>query len=342
MNFKHHCLVGAIVNPRVNPGDMLILRGIEYLVSQAELEIGNAPLFSRANIFDDPKSAADNLTWELLKERVSSVIFCGTPQLNKDGCGAHFLNLCKRSEDVRKLGIKSFYFWLGSGYTNHLYTEQSSVDAMYSANVGNLGRVRDNFDAIITRDSITHKVLNRAGIFNAQFLDCVFFTPDYFRVSPGCRNYNLMVLRGKDNLPELEKFAKKSLELERVMDDAVPTLFMVHEEREFSIWKNWLPRERLICVCSPADLLRVYAGANQVVSFRVHGSVVALSLGKSVVNVSTDSRSNILEAAGFESVRYPNYLELKEFQFRNLENVKELKEINRVRFIEFWKNLWVK
>jgi hypothetical protein len=339
MKFRHHCLVGAILNPKVNPGDILILRGMEYLITQAEKNLGVEPLFSQANLFDRLDSEDDNLTWSLVNKRAQTAIFAGTPQFNKDGCGAHVRNLIERMKVAKSQGLLTAYFWLGSGYTEHSYTKEEAVSKMLAPNLEIFKELSQCADFIITRDEITNELLTRGGVPNTRFLDCVFYTPEWFSVTKQPDEFNLIVLRGKENPEECKRIAKASLNLEQFFDGEYPLYYLVHEEREYLWWQQFIPKERLICVCLPNDLLRIYSKVHQMISFRVHGSVVALSLGKQVMNVLNDSRSNILETVGVSSISQSNYPALGQPVFSTVPNILEIKEKEKQRFFDYWKQI---
>ena len=337
MQFRHHCLVGAILNPKVNPGDILILRGMEYLITQAELNLGVQPLFSQANLFDRLDSEDDNLTWSLVNARAKTAIFAGTPQFNKDGCGAHFKNLLHRMRVAREQGLVTAYFWLGSGYTEHIYSNEEAIQKMLEPNTAILAELKDSVDFIITRDEITHELLNRAGVPNERFLDCVFFACNWFNQKALKDNFNLIVLRGRDNAEESKIIYETSVGLISKMNAKYPTYFMVHEEREYSWWKQYDPN--VLCVCLPNDLMRIYAQTHQLISFRVHGSVSALAMGKQVANILNDSRSNILETVGVPSIPQVNFYNSSDIKFYKVPNINEIKEKEQKRFNEYWKTV---
>ena len=339
MKFRHHCLVGAILNPGVNPGDILIVRGMEYLITQAEKNLGVEPLFSHANLFDRLYSEDDNLTWSMVNTRSQTALFAGTPQFNKDGCGAHVRNLIERMKVAKSKGLLTAYFWLGSGYTEHVYTKEEAVAKMLAPNVEIFKELSQCADFIITRDEITNELLTQGGVKNTRFLDCVFYTPEFFSVTPKPAEFNLIVLRGRENFEECEGIAKSSFNLEQYFDGKYPTYYLVHEEWEYTWWLQFISKERLICVCLPEDLLRIYSKAHQIISFRVHGSVVALALGKQVMNVLNDSRSNILETVGVFSISQAHYHTLGSPVFSTVPNISEIKEKEQQRFFEYWKQI---
>jgi len=123
-------------------------------------------------------------------------------------------------------------------------------------------------------------------------------------------------------------------EYEQQLSTELPTYFVVHEEREFAFWSKLLPREKLLCVINPRDLLQLYARTNKMISLRVHASVVALGFGKEVCNIGMDSRSNILEAVGVKSLPMIKFELGSSPVFETCPNIDQIKSSTEERFKE--------
>jgi len=190
--FKHYMLatpIGACLN---NPGDILIARGIEYLIGERDRVQGITSLFSYCNIFDvdydNIDLSTDTLIWQLAKQRVDEVVICGTPQFNGGGECDRLLPILKRTKSIRRGGIPTTYAWLGSGHTNAHLTSEEAITEMYEKNKSVLERLPESFDKIIVRDNNTHELLNRAGVKNTQYLDSVFYAHKWYRLYETSKN----------------------------------------------------------------------------------------------------------------------------------------------------------
>jgi hypothetical protein len=63
----------------------------------------------------------------------------------------------------------------------------------------------------------------------------------------------------------------------------------------------------VLLVTHPRELLRLLARAARVLSFRLHASIPALSLGCEVADVAFDARSLTLRLFGVESIRLDEF-----------------------------------
>ncbi|RLG71038.1 MAG: hypothetical protein DRO23_12500, partial [Thermoprotei archaeon] len=83
------------------------------------------------------------------------------------------------------------------------------------------------------------------------------------------------------------------------------TVVVAHTIQDYLLFKDFLP---VVCINNPYSLAQLYSQVQRVISVRVHGSVLAASLGAAVCNIQTDSRSNILSYIGVQSIPISTFL----------------------------------
>jgi len=334
MKTRNYLLVTDTSHQMPNPGDIWIGNGIEWLITQACIQRDIIPVFNYVSLFD----RSENI-WKMAEERVDAVVVCGTPQFNSEGVSAHFVPLLKPLTHMKNMGKKVYNLYCGSGTVAHDYTnEEYLVKRMQEPSKDIIKLYGELFNLIIARDSITHKLLLTQGTKNEQLLCSVFYAKDYYGITPKEPKWNLIVLRGRGDIFIATRRKNIAFEYEKLMDSNYPTFYVLHGIEEYEMWaKAGLPKEKIICSTAPRELLEVYANANQVLSQRVHATVPAISLGKKVQNIATDSRSKILEYVDIKSNTLSQWenLELR-LNFVKVENIDEVKKRNELKFIELF------
>ena len=315
-----------------NPGDHLISKGIQYLLQEVEKQRGNFPIFNTINIFSYNKES-----WERMYEEADYLIVCGTPQLSFKPEESHIKNLWLPIQKAKEKGIICANLWCGSGYPDSQYTFDKSVSRLYEKNKKILKKYFGMFDLIIVRDAITKAVLEKAGLTCNQLIDSVFFSADFYNIKKQVNKWNIIVPRYCPRNSQL--ISQTLIKYSKFLDNKIPTYFLCHSIRDYLQYKNFMPFN-LLCINTPKNLLSFYSFANQVISMRVHGSVPSINFDKKVINICTDSRSNILEYVGLKSTTWRKLDKKTSFFCKNIQYIKER---SKAMFLELYnKNCLIK
>jgi len=297
-NIRKYFLLTDTSYSNPNPGDILIGKGIEYLLRKAEERLNNFPIFNYVNIFN-----LNELEWERLYKEADYLIVCGTPQLGVKHIPKHFdTRFYNKLRIAKEKGIILANLWVGFADQNLKRNTDESILLI----LNNYKEFLNNykiFDLIVTRDAIAHKTLKSVGIDNIRLLDSVFYSPNYYNIKSKEKLLNIMVIRNLNSWNEklIKAFSKVKL------DKSKYTIYLAHDISCFNAYYKKVPN--LICINNPKSLLEVYSYAANVVSLRVHGSVPALYFGANVANISMDSRSEILNYIGLSSINLYTFVE---------------------------------
>jgi len=168
------------------------------------------------------------------------------------------------------------------------------------------------FDFIVTRDTIAHKTLRTVGINNIRLLDSVFYSPYYYSIKNKNKSLNVITVRDLNSLNDkiIKSFSKIKV------DETKHTIYLAHDITDFNTYYKKVPN--LICINNPKSLLEIYSYASNVVSLRVHGSVPALYFGANVSNISIDSRSDILNYVGLNSIDIYSFIKKPTVSFNSV------------------------
>jgi len=307
-----------------NPGDILIGKGIEYLITQVERRYNNFPIFNYINIF-----GSDDAIWGRVYKEADFIIVCGTPQLGLDHIPQHLgQTFYDKLWHAKRLGIIVANLWLGICMGSPTLNIPSFVERLYCSSITKF--ITKNFklyDLIISRDLLTYRVLSRLKIENHLLIDSVFYSPYYYKINNSSESINIVVPRHipSHNARIIDTFKK--------FDKFV---VLTHDITDFNAYKEHF--SNIICVNNPKSLVEIYSKASTVISLRVHGSVLATFFGAKVANISMDSRSNILSSVGIRSTSINN---LKTLSFNRI-NIKPYLENNFNKFLYLFYNKCIK
>lgn len=223
-----------------NPGDIFIGKGIEYLIRESTDE---QIVANYLNIFNPEDSH-----WERAYCEADAIILCGTPNFNKDG-RSHIFKLLPY---IKKATCKKVALWVGSGYTEDQYTEETALTKLFEANSQWLEEYGEIFDLIIVRDNITRQLFERSGQRVPQLCDSVFFASNYYNIETKPPEYNLIVLRdlGSKNKSIVDTMGA----IERGLNRSFPTYWLCHSVTDYLVYKDLVVRNKLICINNPKDL----------------------------------------------------------------------------------------
>lgn len=320
MNIKKYFLITDTGRENPNPGDIMIGKGIEYLLSLYEKARENTAIFNYVNIFSINKNV-----WNRLYLEADYLIVCGTPHFSMKP--NHFENLWPLIRVAKQRGIVCINLWSGVAWPDQAYIKEQAIIKLEKTCFLRL-KALEIFDFIIVRDSITHALYTRAGHTCTQLIDCVFFSPNYFNISSDKKDLQIFTVRNCDSN---EKIALKFRELSKTYPNPI---FLAHDIHDFNQYLPFFGRD-LFCVNNPKSLLRLYSRATDVISMRVHGSVPSMNYGAKIINICNDSRSDILAYVGCNSISINQFLANSyKPQFIDVKKIQNIKEQDKQRFFE--------
>jgi len=316
-----------------NPGDILIGKGIEYLLYEAEYKINNRfAIFNYVNLFN----LNDKITWNRMLEEADVIVLCGTPQLTTDYIPNRFnQSFYDVLFKAKSKGIKIFNLWVG-------FVDQL-VDRDLKKSVGLIINNHKNFilnnfkiyDLIITRDLLTQKVLENLQINSIQLADSVYFSPLYYKINENFKEFNILVLKdlnthNKFIVNVLYKIAKNKFK---------NLLCLCHDIHDYNVFKSLL--DNVICINNPKNLLEFYSKAKNVISFRVHGTIPSLYFGANTLHISYDSRSLIVKYLFDNISTIRNMYAIsneRDIKLDNLPEINHILKFEKNHFFTYFKN----
>lgn len=301
---KRYYLVTDAMEITPNPGDIMIGKGIEYLLGSYERDRHEIPIFNYINIFNN-----DCIGWERCKRDADVVVICGTPQLTQGAIADRFKNtFYNHIREIKNCGIKVLNLWVGFCLQEQNYSNLGAVEKLLK----HRDFIQENFslyDMVISRDSVTNNTLEKSGIVSHQLVDSVTYSHYWYNIFSQSKVYNLFVLKAfsqQRNERQIELFK----EIEK--KSSLPCFYLVHQYSDYIELCDMV--DNLVCVSTCKSLLEVYSHANEVYSLKVHGSVVASKFGCSVLHIGIDSRSDILNYIGAKTITLDDFcdkIELK-------------------------------
>ena len=288
-----------------NPGDILIGKGIEYLLGSFERDRHEIPIFNYINIFNN-----DCIGWERCKRDADVVVICGTPQLTQGAITDRFKNtFYDNIREIKNCGIKVLNLWVGFCLQEQNYSILGAVEKLLSKHRYFIEENFSLYDMVISRDSVTNNTLEKSGIVSHQLVDSVTYAHYWYTIFSQPKVYNLFVLkafshqRNKRQVELFEEIEKKS---------SLPCFYLVHQYSDYIELCDMV--DNLVCVSTCKSLLEVYSHASEVYSLKVHGSVVASKFGCSVLHIGIDSRSDILNYIGAKTITLNEFYDKKDME----------------------------
>ena len=315
MNIRKYFIITDTNVQNSNPGDHLIGKGIEYLVMEAEKRMDNFPIFNYVSIFDSNEDV-----WDRVYKEADYLIIAGTPQLGAGNVPERFnQTFYDKVKKAKDKGIIIANLW--AGICDDRFREIDKGAEFIAKKHGDfLKKNFSLFDYITVRDLLSHKVLNNLGIENTHLLDSVFYSPKFFNVEKCNNAINVVSLKGLGN-DFHENVISALHKIEKLYNRDRPLFYVAHDINDY---KRFYGRfNNLICVNNPRDLLKIYSKAEEVVSFRVHGSIPSIYFGAKVQHIKIDSRSNNVEYTGLKSMMIDDFvknprLELQEIDIKDV------------------------
>jgi hypothetical protein len=325
MNIRKYFLITDTHKENPNPGDIMIGNGIEYLLREAELRLGNLPIFRYVSIFD-----IDGRIWNDVFREADYIVVCGTPQLGYSPSN-HFDKIYMMIQKAKAENIITANLGMGAGGVDQNYNIDKNANEIYEIHRDRKLRYMSYFDLITTRDEIITKVLETNKSECYKFIDTVFYAANYFNINKQVGSFNIVTLKlvASNMIDKIMRVVNNFK-----FNNILPITYLCHDLSDFECYKDLI--KDLICVNDPSSLIKLYSHGNQVLSMKIHGSVPALNFGLEVVNICMDCRSNILEQVGVQSVKLDEFINGRECKFQHIPQIDELKEYEKERFIKLW------
>lgn len=292
MNWVKYFVLGDPNTQNPNPGDVFIKDGAKYLITQAEHDV---PIF-----YDVSPFGRDDRVWNLLLNEADCLIIAGRPRLGlfceKSYCDYFFWMDVMRAKEK---GIVIADLWAGScypGWDVRRFLELCEGNETLAEVI----RYESMLDYVVVRDAPARDLVAQKSS-NVDLLPCsTYWAADWYGVEPKEKEMNAITFRA---LPEHEWVLSKLMAWHRQLLDERPTFFLAHGTPDYEWFLQcYGPNKYLVCIYDPRSLLEFYARVDKLVSFRVHGSIPALSLGARVFHIATDTRSLSLNEFGVEPV----------------------------------------
>jgi hypothetical protein len=239
--------------------------------------------------------------WFLSDNNSDMIVWCGTPHLNDTDLSknftSHFHAKLQAEKDKGKTLINAWAGFVCTDYNLDIDKQAKRIVSKFGKHISENYR---KFDVNIARDAITKRVFDLCEVDSTQLVDCVSFVKDKYGVNKVNASYNVFTISGKlidIHGSNMIKFIHEFIE----MSNGRPVVVLAHTKDDFkrllSI-KFQLNNSALECITDPTSLVKFYAKAFMVASMRVHGSVVAASLGCCLTNIGIDTRSSIISYMG--------------------------------------------
>lgn len=279
-----------------NVGDFWIGEGIVHLFDEWAKSTSRDVYFNSMDIYqryDDD--------WFLSDNNSDVVVWCGTPHLNDTDLSknftSHFHAKLQAEKDKGKVLINAWAGFVCTDYDLNIDRQSKRIASKFGPHI------RENytkFDINIARDAITKRVFDLCDVPSVQLVDCVSFVKDKYNVVKSSSEYNVFTISGKlidIHNSNAVKFILEFIELSK----GTPVVVLAHTRDDFRRLKSIeykLNGSRIECITQPDSLVKFYSKAGMVASMRVHGSVVAASLGCDLTNIGIDTRSSIIQYMG--------------------------------------------
>lgn len=289
----------------VNPGCRLITDGIRWLIRQ----IDPHAIFLPVEMMEDDASG-----WDMVMAQADVLLLCGNPRFNLDERGVYWdLGIWQRITQACDAGIPFIDAWAGAAHPFPLLKTGIMAEAIASLRKTKTILAYESRAAVcIARDSVANELL-RSCNENTVLLPCsAWHAIAEHGIVAEEKSCHCIALR---HMPGYPWIIDRALAIQRALQQERRTYILTHAAADYGWIKARRQIPNLVCISDAPSLLRFYARVDKLLSFRIHASIPALSLGARVSNVSMDSRSLTVDEFGIPSIPFTD-LEDPEFQPR--------------------------
>ena len=290
---KYYLLTPQTNSPNIDPGVTFITHGCKYLIRQADPE---ALFLSVSNTeYSKPN-------WDLLLDQADCLVLAGNPLYDPSDVHTYWnYSIWNHVNGAQSRGIPIADLW---GYSSspipapdfRTMAEQLLINPKNKRVLD----IQSRFNLIITRD-ITAQLVASSMRDDVDALPCcAYWAFQYFNVTPKEPQFNCVTIRYRQGL---EYILQPLYDLAQKLSNQRLTYILCHTAVEYWWAKKNLPSaQNLICIYDPKSLLEFYSRCDKVISIRLHGTIPALSLGRQVINISIDTRSQALDLFKIPSI----------------------------------------
>jgi len=295
----HHyfLLTPVCEDAHTNPGSSLITDGVKYLIQQADR---NAVFFN-VNLLQH-----DEATWEYALKEADAIVLCGNPRFNLTEETEYWdWDVWSWIHKAIQAGIPIADLWAGASYTLPLRSINEMADSILEVKKNQrVLEYEQRVDLKIARDQLAQRVLLHSGGNVYRFPCSSWWAKDYHKVTPREKQIHCVTPTAL-HIRDWPELLPAVLRMQARLSVEKPTYVIVHDIQEYRWISQKCPEiKNLLCIYNHKDLLQFYAGVDKLISFRVHASIPALSLGAQVCHLSIDSRSIALDEFEVSSVNY--------------------------------------
>lgn len=322
---KYAIITQTLDSGDVNPGTQFIHRGIQYMIQQVDPD---------ANFFAVCQDEHIEEEWERLKKRADVLIIGGGPRLNSNPKATCFCDwdVWSYISMAMDWGIPVWDLSVGATHYLPLPSDPKKM-ALRMIGISKVMQVLTYYSGVslaTTRDPVMQEMLRLTKI-KSTLLPCIsYWSRHYWGIKPAEKKmYHTVVIR---RLPGHEQYLVPEImtAFEKLSTDKT-TILLAHVQADADWFRKATQRlfgadPYVEVVNDPKLLMQFYTKADKVISFRLHGSVMALSMGAKVLNVAIDSGSFCLDQFGIESIYFPD-LRKKELpldRFQEIPNTWEM------------------
>lgn len=296
---------------RVNPGTQFIVQGLMYLIKQADPDAVFFPVCQDAYI---------TYEWFKVHEVADVLIFAGGPRMNNHPTSRQYCDwdIWSHIETAREdSGLPFMDLYMGASHYFPLPKEANSrCLAQDMASIPKNAAILENYRKaalVIARDDVASAMIER-NYAEVPVLPCAsWWARQHWSLPRSAKKeWNAIVIR---NLPGNEWIMARLEEMAGLMSNKRPVRMIAHSEAD----REWVEKsvsrtlgKDIEVISDSKELLEFYQKAGRVLSLRLHGTIVALSMGAQVHHLAVNSGAYALHPFG---VKWTSYDALKKSSF---------------------------
>lgn len=292
----------------VNPGSQFIVQGLMYLIKKAD---------PKAVFFPVCQDAYINYEWFKIHEVADALIFAGGPRINSHRTSKLYCDwdIWSHIETIRQDSLVPFMD-LFLGASHYFPLPENASSRMLAGNLASIPKNKDILEnyrgaaLVIARDDVASAMVERTYA-EVPVLPCAsWWARRHWNLPRSSKKeWHAIVIR---HLPGNEWIMEKLEKMAETMSNHRSVRIIAHSERD----REWVEKSVSLSLAKDIEviseskqLLEFYQKAARVVSLRLHGTILALSMGAQVQHLAVNSGAYALHPFG---VKWTSYTRLKE------------------------------